>query len=452
MPSDIPVEYYVTLALWAGVLAYLLASAWGGRRPVAGLALSYWCQLAVIHLLGGLIQLLPWHEASERPNTLHGFPLTGFAMAGFLVGQYLLRSRPVPPLPPPPHRPLPVDRRTVSLAQVSVVLGLAGFLGTSVLSRFLPGIGAVVGSSLNLAVAGFCLLWWSYYRSGWTGQAWRRLAWAGLIPPVLVLVSGFLGYAVTALITLGAFVIVFYQARLTTMLAVAFAAFFGLSLFNSYIAARRDIRNAVWGGRGLEDRLAVTTSSLQERWTWFDLGEQEQLDFIELRLNQNYLVGIARRRVEAQIVPLADGETIRDAALAVIPRLLWPDKPVFAGSGNLVSRFTGMRFDSSTSVGIGHVMELYVNFGEYGVLIGYILIGGALAYLDSRAALRLRAGDTEGFLLFFLMGQTMLFVGGNFAEMTAAALGSVILCVLFTRYLFPAWVRRRGPALQYRAR
>jgi hypothetical protein len=440
MPSDITFDYYVTLALWAGSLVYLLLEAWG-RRPVAGLALAYWGQLALMHLLGGVIQLLPWHVNPDRIYTLRGFPMTGYALAGLLIGQVLTRPRSVRPLPPP-RETVAVDRRTTSLASVCVVLGLTLYFCVGFLGRLVPGAGAVLGIGLNLVAASCCLLWWTYYRSGRQGEAWLRSAWVFLLPLVVVVVMGFIGAAVNVLMTLCAFIVVFYHVRTVSFTTMLVSSFLGLSLYSAYMSARDEIRSAVWGGMALQDRVSVTSSTLQQRWAWFDPGEQKQLDFIEGRLNQNILLGAARQQIESRTVALAEGETFLNALIALIPRILWPDKPVFGGSGRMVTRFTGISFATGTSVGIGHVMELYVNFGEAGVLIGFILIGAALSVLDERSALRLRAGDTEGFLFFFLLGQTLLVVIGNFAETTAAALGSVILCTLLTRYLFPAWVRR----------
>ena len=67
---------------------------------------------------------------------------------------------------------------------------------------------------------------------------------------------------------------------------------------------------------------------------------------------------------------------------ALIPRAVWPDKPDVAGSGDIVSEFTGIRFAEGTSVGVGQVMEFYVNFGIPGVLIGFFGLGYLLMWLD----------------------------------------------------------------------
>src|SRR5437899_2706116 len=148
MSADLSFEYYLTLLLWVAVLAYLLTAAWG-RRPVVGLALAYWAQLALIHLLGGAIQLLPWHASPARALTLRGFPITGYAMAGFLIGQLVFRPRPMPPLGPP-RQLTPVDRPTVMLAEISAVLGVLVHSWVGFLSQYVPGAGAVLGASLSL--------------------------------------------------------------------------------------------------------------------------------------------------------------------------------------------------------------------------------------------------------------------------------------------------------------
>jgi hypothetical protein len=147
-------------------------------------------------------------------------------------------------------------------------------------------------------------------------------------------------------------------------------------------------------------------------------------------LNQNILIGHAVRYLSGGRTEYARGETLLDAFVALIPRAVWPDKPLYAGSGNLVTHFTGIPFARSTSVGIGHVMELYVNFSIPGVLLGYVLLGALLGFFDTRCAGHLLAGNWKRFTLLFVIGQCFLEASGNFAEATASAAGSAALCLL----------------------
>src|SRR5207249_8053409 len=61
----------------------------------------------------------------------------------------------------------------------------------------------------------------------------------------------------------------------------------------------------------------------------------------------------------------AHGATFYEALLAPVPRILWPGKPVAAGSGDTMSRYTRLKFDRSTSVGIGQVAEFYIRSEEH---------------------------------------------------------------------------------------
>jgi hypothetical protein len=185
----------------------------------------------------------------------------------------------------------------------------------------------------------------------------------------------------------------------------------------------------------------------------FDPDNKAHMEAIDLRLNQNILVGRAVHVLEAGRTDYANGETLWSAIIAVIPRALWPDKPVYAGSAGLVTRFTGMEFARGTSVGIGQVMELYVNFGAGGVLVGYVLLGMLLGWLDLRAGAALAASNWKQFALAFMVGLAFLQVGGNFAEATASAAGCTVLWVLVNSFLgSPRTASRPGPFPNYNAR
>jgi hypothetical protein len=130
----------------------------------------------------------------------------------------------------------------------------------------------------------------------------------------------------------------------------------------------------------------------------------------------------------------ARGETIIDAFLGLIPRVIWPNKPIRAGSGDLVTRFTGIEFAEGTSVGIGQVMEFYGNFGREGVVIGLFLIGLVVGTADRMAGWYLAAGDWKRFAAWYLPALGMLQTGGSLFELltsTVAAGVSIRVCHAF---------------------
>jgi hypothetical protein len=103
-----------------------------------------------------------------------------------------------------------------------------------------------------------------------------------------------------------------------------------------------------------------------------------------------------------------------------------------AGSGDLVAIYTGLTFAQDTSVGIGHVMECYVNFAMPGVIVGFILIGAVVVYVDRSARAWLDCGDAGRFAIWYLPGLSLLLVGGSFVEMTSSAAAALVIALAFT--------------------
>ena len=65
---------------------------------------------------------------------------------------------------------------------------------------------------------------------------------------------------------------------------------------------------------------------------------------------------------------------------------------------------TGIRFNNvngGTSIGIGSVMEFYINFGTTGIVVGFLVLGVLITSLDILATERLANQDLSGFILFY---------------------------------------------------
>lgn len=219
------------------------------------------------------------------------------------------------------------------------------------------------------------------------------------------------------------------------------AAYVGLSFYIAYMAHRTELRASVWGGEELSsrvDRLQEVLASVEP----FDFQNPVHLETVDNRVNQAGLVGGAVRHLSAT-GDYVHGSTIRDALIGMIPRILWPDKPLVAGSMGYASRFTGMTFAQGTSVGMGQVMEFYGNFGEAGVWIGFLAYGVLVGALDLLAAAHLAAGDWQGFAYRFLVGIAFLNAGGSLFEVsTSAVAGAVLMRIVNT--LLQRYQRMRG--------
>ena len=340
------------------------------------------------------------------------------------------------------------------IIQMYLAVGVVSYFVLAPFFATMPSVSAVANTASSCAIVGIALAAWNAHQSKNPGYLWGWVSIAALLPFVTIAVQGFLGYGLAAAVVVFAFVGSFYRPAWKTAVVSLLAAYIGMSLYVTYMRDRGDIRMVVWGGESASARL----SRLQATFTdleLFDINNLDHLQRVDLRLNQNYLVGMAVENLQRHPDQFAGGETIWQAILAPIPRTLWPDKPSFAGSGDLVSRFSGIQFAEGTSVGIGQVMELYVNFATTGVFVGFILLGALLAYVDAQAASYRHVGDWRRFTLWFLPGLSLLQLGGSLVEVTSTAGAAVVVALILNR-LTPGRAASRvrfstppaGPSLQ----
>lgn len=428
--------FFVAFFLWILAFIVLVGRSKAGTHTIAGLAGAYLVNLALPHFLSALVALLPWNYVENQDISSEGFVITGYAIFGLLAGVLVIA-------PLLTQRILPLIRRgggAVEFGRVptyALIGGLFSYFVILSLAGSIPGGTAVLSGGMHLGVAGLCLLWWKYWTEGRYSTCWWVLAVSVIFPLLTVTVQGFLGFGVTPVLMVGSFVAVHYRPRMVIALVGVFCVFFGLSVYPVYMEVRQTIRRAVWGGQDVVERVNTIYTAFASGWRWFDPRDMDSLYSIEARLNQNILIGYSVRNLEGSVVQFAHGETLVDAALALIPRFIWPDKPERAGSRGLVSRFTGLEFAEGTSVGIGHIMEFYINFGIPGVLIGFLIFGSVIGALDIVAGESLQRGNWTKFVFAYVLGAAATNVGGNFAEMTASMLGCMILTFIVTRFAVP---------------
>lgn len=105
------------------------------------------------------------------------------------------------------------------------------------------------------------------------------------------------------------------------------------------------------------------------------------------RFNQGYFIGHTLSFVPTR-EPYANGEVLSYLVAPLIPRFVWPDKPVTGGRDN-IRRFTSIRLTQNTSVDISPMGEAYANFGRLGgivyMLLYGLLFGGVLSWILSLA-------------------------------------------------------------------
>ena len=151
-----------------------------------------------------------------------------------------------------------------------------------------------------------------------------------------------------------------------------------------------------------------------------------------------------------QGMPHAGGQLSMRALQNVPPRLLFPDKGVLGSDSEIVERYAGIRVagaEEGTSIGLGFIPELYIDFGLLGAMFGCVILGvmlGASHRIMRWAAGNDMAGDLAFLVLIFFHA---LVYDASLAKFGAAIVHKTIVfaALLYAlRMVFPARPRRRA--------
>jgi len=306
----------------------------------------------------------------------------------------------------------------------------------------LPTITSFLDAGRELISVGLCALAWLYLKKENTTGVLICAAISIAAPLLTAGLFGFMGVGAAVSITVIIFVLVNVRKRVAALTIGVCMLYLSLSLFVSYAGKRQSIRSSVWGdndaGQGL-----VKTSRLVTEGGAFNPYDVQHLQFIDWRLNQSYLVGEAVSHT-SRTNEYAQGETITTAVSALIPRVIWPDKPIKLGGTEMASEYTGLRFAASgVSIGIGKVFEFYINYGDAGIVVGYLLFGIVVGYLDVRSANALQRRRWLGFAQWFLPGLMFLKVMGPLHELSVRLVAAFVLAYVLKHVLGDRLARRK---------
>lgn len=431
------------VVIWCAVALGLL---FVSRRSSAGIPLAYFLGLSLIHVPGAMLYLGITDVSANAAATRIGFEQTVIGMVAFLCAVMIARATAFARRPG--RRAFVEARQVLSPDQAASVdrwalmyLGLGG-IAYFVLLPLLGGVAtvtAVIASLAGLIIVGFCLRLWVAGETGNLRKFWLTIILLPLLPVVSVVQSGLINYGTSWVLAILSFVFCQSKRRFGYVLIAPAVIYIGLSVFVSYMAARTEIRVITWDKTiALSDRIKPIEDALGRSLAWFDASDLRHRQLIASRLNQNFFTGVAARRFEFGQQDYAQGAALGAMIFALIPRAVWPEKPVVGGGGSLVHNFTGLKFAAGTSVGAGQVFEFYVNFGTLGVIGGFLLYGWLLGRMDLKIIELLYRGDQRRFLFWFLICLSLLNSGGNLLEIEVSVASSAIAAYglgrLFGRY------------------
>jgi hypothetical protein len=437
--SDSSDDLITNLLIWCLVPIFLGVMNSGKRSGGGTLVYSYFISMVINYWIGALVHVSPASPFLNSSVTALGFREATYGLIAFTIGSVIVPAK-VGATRRSPGVAVRVDGVT-GIANRYIAVGIVSWMLSYTAVNNLPSVTSLIAVGKQCAIIGICFRCWAAWQGGKWVQFSRWLLASLAFPVVTVILQGFIGFGMVMVSIILAFVGTFYRPKWRVVVGMVAAIFIAISFWVPYYQNREAIRATVWGGADLSVRIDALGKVLSDLAP-FDLLNPTHLIAINDRLNQNELVGAAMLYTP-QAAPFLNGATLWDAAIAIVPRAIWPDKPITAGSGDLVSEQTGIRFEQNTSVGIGHIMEFYINFGTEGVLAGLFAFGLMLGALDRIAANSLADGRWLRAASTLLVGIGALQVLGSLSE-TVMSMASAALASLAIAFSIRASSRRHG--------
>jgi hypothetical protein len=437
-------QLIICILLWIVTSGVIVIKNWSEKAVSSGLSATYVAIFTVLHFIGALIFIFPWYWYGDFRSTFYGFRVSTYGIIAFGIGNLVIAPRLIRVLPfsrsnnSLNNSDRKIARHSYDQGNIYFFLGLFSYFVLNSLFARVPTLSALASVGQQLMVVGVCLVLYISLlnKDNLSLSSWLLISLT--FPFITIINQGFLGYGATMTLTCLLFFARFYRPRWRLITVGIVVVFLGLTFYQSYKRDRPELRRVIWGDAPMSERIEVLNDSLMNT-EWFDPFDRVQLDRIEDRLNQNFLVGLAVKRLERH-GNYAYGSTIWESILSLVPRIIWKEKSVFAGSGNLVSQYTGVNFPVGTSVGIGQVLEFYINFGMLGVIVGFLGFGTIIRVFDFMSGLYLINKDWQKFMLWFLPGVSFLNVGGSLVEVTGSLGASIFVGLLIN--LLPQRINR----------
>jgi len=418
------------------ILVLIIHKNWKNKNINSGLAVIYIINFLLIHWFAALLYLLPWHRYINGKWMFYGLREATYGAGAFAVGNLILAPVLIKLffLPRKDKDGAGKTKQDFSspLPKRYFLLGVASYLILPHFLAGLPTVTSVIAAGQQLMVVGVCLICWQAWNEGNKRKFKRWLLLTFTFPLFSIVLVGFLAIGISMVLIVLFFVARFFKPKWKVVILGLFVVYIGISLYLTYMRDREVLRAAAWGGAPIFTTVKLLGTTITHP-SWFNIFDLEQLERIDERMNQNILAGAAVDYINLGRIDYAHGRTVMDSFNALIPRALWKEKTMLAGSsGDLITSYTGIPFTSDTSVGMGQVMEFYINFGRMGVIFGFLVLGIFIAIIDIMSGYHLGEGNLKKFILWFLPGLAFVNVGGAFAELTSTIGAAIFLVYLIT--------------------
>jgi hypothetical protein len=425
--------------IWLIIIGFMFFDAWKKKSKGVGLSLGFVMTLTVGYWFGGFIHSLPWYESSSRYILQREVDVEYLSRALFVclsglvafvfgnVVLFRLFSKRVKSVDNP--HPKETSSENAKLPQKYILIAIFFNLLLGPFLAHIPSLGSVANAGWIVLPTGICLLVWK--RSILRHHRMQFIILVGgsiaLLPAFTMITTGFLGFGVRSVIVIVVFGFVFYKPRWHLVVLCLIGVYIGLSFFVAYMGQKDELRQAAWYEQS-SSAAATQVGEMFKNFAWLDLRNPDHLAPIDIRLCETlFMISRGIERLDMGYVEYGKGENLYGSLVALVPRILWPNKPLISGGSEFVTKYTGIKFTKNTSIASGPVFELYVNGGVVIVIIGFMTLGAFLAFLDIRAAHYLTSGDWRKFMVFFSTGAPFLNNESGFAMIVGSSFTALLI-------------------------
>jgi hypothetical protein len=435
-------EFY--LWLWPGLLLISLVIYTTRAAYGVGLISLYLALTAMQYWPGALVQLTPGITKHQLAHSTTGFVLMTNSLLitvviALLTQQILTNAR--------PRNSAGADKWSSQEVWMLFIVGFVLYYFSGFLTA-IPTISGMISTLSQLMIVAPMFGLHLALKQGNYSSALGFMAVTFLQPLLTLSTAGFLGFGSAFLICVLVFASVRLRLRFSLLFLLPVAIYIGLSVGVTYFRDRAQLRMKLVDETAVTEDVSIRNTF--QNFEWVDVDNQEHRFAMDDRLNQSWIVGATDERMASGAFAGFGGQTLVEALIGLVPRIIWPDKPITVGSGTLVTQMTGEVFGEGTSVGTGPIAETLANFGRFGLWVYSLLFGIVLGSLDWLARRALDRDDLVRFALVMMPALALMNVLGSYFALVSAFVLSFFgaIAILLVVQTIRARRARREPELQ----
>ncbi|WP_202950693.1 O-antigen polysaccharide polymerase Wzy [Pseudanabaena sp. PCC 6802] len=306
--------------------------------------------------------------------------------------------------------------------------------------RTIPSLGQFVRGSIYVIFGMFYVLW----ARGHLPKFQSRLLLFVFVPLEVIprLASGLL--AEIMILCLFMMIVIWYERKRIPVILISVLAILYLGL----APAKAEYRAQTWNDAGADlnpiqkVQLFVNLAIEHHQKYTFNFDSRVQAtpktSVLDQAAERSAQIVVLSKVMEdtPRVIPYWNGKTYLPLLTSFIPRIVWPDKPELRVGNEFGKRYNYLNAnDFTTSFNLPWIVEMYANFGYWGVIFGMSLAGIFLSLIEAKL------NDSRMSALEFIVGCaasfSLVYQESNFALMIGGLIPLIVSMYILFRFFLP---------------